>query len=168
MIVYIVRLKLWPVNLVFKILSWLNGRMVIYLKVSCSAVAKSKNGSGQIGWVVNFDILGGSVVIVVVVLVSVVVGFGFEVVVLVVVVVVDVVLAVVVVFVEVVEVVFFVDVDSFIGSSSILKKSKSSKNGMASSVVEDKLDKVVDSDEDDDSFVVVEFISWSIAYHVKS
>ena len=48
--------------------------IVIYLKVSCSAVAKSKNGSGQIGWVVNFDRLGWSVVMASVCLGSVVVG----------------------------------------------------------------------------------------------
>jgi len=41
------------------------------LKVSCSEVAKSKNGSGQIGWVVNFGGLGFSVVNVVVLVLAV-------------------------------------------------------------------------------------------------
>lgn len=124
------------------------------LKVSCSAVAKSKNGSGQIGWVVNLEILGCSVVIGSVVFGSVVVGFGIEVVILVVFMVVDDVLVVVVL---VVEVVFFAGVDFFIGSSSILKKSKSSRNGRLFSVVEETLEDVVDSDED--SFEVVVFMS---------
>lgn len=70
----------------------------------------------------------------------------------------------VVVFFVVVEVVFSVVVDFNIGSSS--NKLKSSKNGRESSVVDDSLDDVVDSDED--SADVVEFMSWSIAYQVNS
>lgn len=146
-------------------------------KVSCSAVAKSKNGSGQIGWVVNLDRLGWSVVIsvvvgsVVVVDDLVVVGdVDFTVVVGVdLTVVVDVDLTVVVLVVDVVF--FLVGVDFFMGSSSKLKKSRSSRKGRVFSavVVEDTLDDVVvDSSEEDDSFVVVEFINWSIANHVNS
>jgi len=129
------------------------------LKVSCSAVAKSKNGSGQIGWVVNLD--GCSVVVGSMVIGSfVVLAEDVDVVV-----VVDVVLD---------DVVFFsvVGFFNFMGSSSILKKSRSSRKGRESSVVVGVEALVVVVAVvvcvDGDSFEVVEFINWSIANHVNS
>jgi len=77
---------------------------------------------------------------------------------------------VVVVDVFVVDVVFFSVVDFLVGSSSILKKSRSSRKGRVFSavvVVEGILDVVVVG-SDEDSFAVVEFINWSIANHVNS
>lgn len=70
----------------------------------------------------------------------------------------------------VVDVVFFSVVDFLVGSSSILKKSRSSRKGRVFSavvVVEGVLDVVVVG-SDEDSFAVVEFINWSMANHVNS
>jgi len=129
------------------------------LKVSCSAVAKSRKGSGQIGWVVNLD--GCSVVVVSVVNGSFVVLTED----------VDVVVVFVVVLVDVV---FFSVVGFFTGSSSILKKSRSSRKGREFSVVVVGVEAlvvvvvVVVVCLDGESFEVVEFINWSIANHVNS
>jgi len=131
------------------------------LKVSCSAVAKSRKGSGQIGWVVNLD--GCSVVVVSVVNGSFVVLAED----------VDVVVVFVVVLVDVV---FFSVVGFFTGSSSILKKSRSSRKGREFSVVVVGVEAlvvvvvvvVVVVCLDGESFEVVEFINWSIANHVNS
>ena len=80
---------------------------------------------------------------------------------------------VVVVFVVVlVDVVFFSVVGFFTGSSSILKKSRSSRKGREFSVVvvgvEALVVVVVVVCLDGESFEVVEFINWSIANHVNS
>lgn len=84
--------------------------------------------------------------------------------------VVAVVVVVIFVLAVVVDDVFFSVIVFFTGSSSRLKKSRSPRNGRLFSVevvVEETLDNVVVW-SDDVSFEVVEFISWSIANHVKS